>query len=444
MSEATTAPRRPKGWMIAAGAAGVALVGALIAWQTTPADRSPTAARDAARLKRLPARPEDIEAHGEKAVTVLPPDDARAKNASVPFVAGPIGAARPFVFKGSEADHAQALQCLSTAVLYEAGDDTVGQSAVAQVVLNRVRHAAFPATVCGVVYQGSERATGCQFTFTCDGALRRQMPEAAWRRARAVAERALAGGVDGAVGLATHYHTDWVYPYWSPELNKLARVGTHLFFGWKGGWGGPSAFLRAYRGAESQVAAPVGAGFAMPSAAAIDTAAGEGPLLPGLPVPPAVLPAELRGVPLYGARVKLVRGDNQAFGLLAPAGSDASKLVNAALSLCKNPGYCQVSAWSNEDDIPAEYPLPSGAIGTMVFDYVRDGGGKANVRFDCRRYPNKDPKRCLVGSSSDDELLLGARPAAQPAARPSAPRRSPPSEPQPRSVADMLEAPSAP
>ncbi|WP_398286925.1 cell wall hydrolase [Sphingomonas daechungensis] len=63
---------------------------------------------------------------------------------------------------------------MTSAVYYEAGQESLdGQRAVAQVVLNRVRHPAFPANVCGVVYEGSTRATGCQFTFTCDGSLMR-------------------------------------------------------------------------------------------------------------------------------------------------------------------------------------------------------------------------------------------------------------------------------
>ncbi|MDE8453312.1 cell wall hydrolase, partial [Klebsiella pneumoniae] len=91
--------------------------------------------------------------------------------ASVPFVEGPNPAARPFRLPGDAPQQARAIDCMAAAVLYEAGDDPVGQRAVAQVVINRVRHPAFPKTICGVVFQGSERPTGCQFTFTCDGAL---------------------------------------------------------------------------------------------------------------------------------------------------------------------------------------------------------------------------------------------------------------------------------
>lgn len=383
---------------------------AFMAWRTLQVDDAQQAALKAKTAAQLPATPEDIEKHGEQARSMLAPDDARARNESVPFASGTPVAARPFVFRGADTDRARALECLSAAVLYEAGDDARGQAAVAQVVLNRVRHAAFPATICGVVYQGSQRRTGCQFTFTCDGSLRRVMPDAAWARARAVARAALDGSVDSSVGLATHYHTDWVYPYWSPSLKKLARVGTHLFFGWPGGWGGPGAFSRTYRGKEN-----------VPGSASLDIAAmdeagefaiddPEGPKILGLPQPKAELPATMGNVPLYGNRLRLVGSDGHSFGLLAPPGTSASKLVNAALALCGQPGPCRVNAWSNEDDIPGEFPLPEGAKATMVFEYVRGGsGGGASPRFDCETFPSKDPSRCLAPRANLDDVLPGVR-----------------------------------
>jgi hypothetical protein len=121
---------------------------------------------------------------------------------------------------------------------------------VAQEVLNRMRHPAFPKTVCGVVFQGADRKTGCQFTFTCDGALGRKPDDAAWARARKVAEAALNGYVMKKVGNATHYHADYVAPYWSPTLVKVAVVGQHIFYRWTGGAGLPPAFGGRYGGGE--------------------------------------------------------------------------------------------------------------------------------------------------------------------------------------------------
>lgn len=157
-------------------------------------------------------------------------EQARASNAAVPILAARRGVAAPFRFAGGPAARAQATDCLATAALYEAGADRPGQRAVMQVVLNRVRAPGFPKTVCGVVYQGYARATGCQFSFTCDGSFDRRPIHDGWLRARALARQALAGAVDRRVGVATHYHTDWVVPFWRPTLTKVAQVGTHLFY----------------------------------------------------------------------------------------------------------------------------------------------------------------------------------------------------------------------
>jgi spore germination cell wall hydrolase CwlJ-like protein len=186
----------------------------------------------------------------------IAPDQALKVNAAIPLAAGANPAAPSFAFKGNAAARAQALECLSSAVYYEAGNqDSDGQRAVAQVVLNRVRHPAFPASVCGVVYQGSTQPTGCQFTFTCDGSLGRHPDAEGWRRARQIAEAALSGAVYAPVGLATHYHADYVVPYWASSLTKNAIVGAHMFYRWSGGWGRPAAFTNLYAGREPNAAA---------------------------------------------------------------------------------------------------------------------------------------------------------------------------------------------
>jgi hypothetical protein len=140
---------------------------------------------------------------------------------------------------------------LTAAIYYEAASESEdGQRAVAQVVLNRVRHPVYPASVCGVVYQGSERTTGCQFSFTCDGSLRRTPSAYGWRRARQFAAAALSGKVFEGVGYATHYHTNWVVPYWAKTLDKTTAIGAHIFYRWKGHWGTPAAFRERYSGVE--------------------------------------------------------------------------------------------------------------------------------------------------------------------------------------------------
>ncbi|HEY3694705.1 cell wall hydrolase [Phenylobacterium sp.] len=179
---------------------------------------------------------------------------AQEINALRPASLLPIRPMRPFVLPATGADGARALQCLSQAVYYEAAREPLkGQQAVAQVVLNRLRHPAYPKSVCGVVYQGAARVSGCQFTFTCDGALRFTPQAALWSRAQAVARRALSGFVLKDVGSATHYHADYVAPYWAPTLVKLGQVGAHIFYRWTGPWGEPPAFTGRYLGGEANL-----------------------------------------------------------------------------------------------------------------------------------------------------------------------------------------------
>jgi spore germination cell wall hydrolase CwlJ-like protein len=181
----------------------------------------------------------------------LAPEQALRLNDKIPVAQGPNPAAAPFAFKGDLSARQQAVECLASAVYYEAGSqDDDGQRAVAQVVLNRVRHPAFPGSVCGVVYQGSTRATGCQFTFTCDGSLNRRPDSQGWARATRIADAALSGSVYGPVGYATHYHANYVVPYWASTLAKNAVVGAHIFYRWAGAWGQPGAFTDAYAGQE--------------------------------------------------------------------------------------------------------------------------------------------------------------------------------------------------
>ena len=188
-------------------------------------------------------------------VRPLAPEQALKLNAEIPVAVGPNPAAAPFLFKGDAAARSQALNCLASAVYYEAGNQDVdGERAVAQVVLNRVRHPAFPASVCGVVYQGrpsspvasspspaTDRSTG--------GPIPRD-----GRAPSQVAQAALAGSVFGPVGWATHYHADYVVPYWASTMAKNAVVGAHLFYRWAGSWGQPAVFTKAYSGREPNAA----------------------------------------------------------------------------------------------------------------------------------------------------------------------------------------------
>ncbi|WP_230482064.1 cell wall hydrolase [Sphingomonas sp. Leaf21] len=217
------------------------------------------------------------------AVLELSPQDALARNMALPLsrVANPI--APPFVGSWLGADREKSATCLANAVYYEAnGEPLAGQRAVAQVVLNRLRHPRFPKTVCEVVYQGSERPTGCQFSFTCDGSLARAPNPARYKIAMGVANAALDGWVSVAAGQATHYHTLYVFPKWAPELLKLGVVGHHIFYRLPGRFYDYEAFRSAAAALPVDPTLPLLTGDAPVPAAA--TAAG------GLTMPPATAP----------------------------------------------------------------------------------------------------------------------------------------------------------
>ncbi len=127
---------------------------------------------------------------------------------------------------------ARDLDCLTQAVYYEArGESDRGQAAVAQVVLNRVRHPAFPKTICAVVFQGAGQGRAdCQFSFVCDGSMRLARDAEAWDKARRIAVRAMSGARMSDIGGATHFHASRLTTPWSDGLVRVAQVGLHVFY----------------------------------------------------------------------------------------------------------------------------------------------------------------------------------------------------------------------
>jgi hypothetical protein len=197
--------------------------------------------------------PLDAPTNAAPGLSFLIGDQALLANAAIPVAGGPNPAAGAYVFAArTPLDQLRSIDCLAQAVYYEArSEGEAGERAVAQVVLNRVRHPAWPNSVCGVVYQGPLRAGGgCQFTFTCDGSLRYAPAGAGWEEARRIAAEALGGRTYAPVGLATHYHTNAVFPAWAPQLVKTNVIGAHIFYRLPGLAGAPAAFASAYAGSE--------------------------------------------------------------------------------------------------------------------------------------------------------------------------------------------------
>ncbi|MFZ1546019.1 MAG: cell wall hydrolase [Candidatus Nitrotoga sp.] len=337
-------------------------------------------------------------------------DAARAANAAQPFVAGPIPAARPFRLAASFADAERATDCLAANIFYEAGNETIeGQMAVAQVVLNRMRHPAFPKSVCGVVFQGQERRTGCQFSFTCDGSLARQPSRDAWERYRALARSMLSGAVYAPVGLATHYHTDWVRPVWSTKMDKLRAERTHLFFRWSGFWGTPKAFSASSGGAE-----PVIPKMALLSPAHRTPDTNLEAIMAGL------LP---EGQPLNGDRPAMekpaqplppVTAEERAknsFFIQVDRATDPALLADLATRTCAGRDYCKLIGWTDRAMIPKGAEISEAQQAAVAFSFLRNREqGFEKAIWNCTLFPRADKRQCMKGKA--------AAPLVKPAAKP--------------------------
>jgi spore germination cell wall hydrolase CwlJ-like protein len=196
----------------------------------------------------------DVETPPTLGFGALSPEAAERINAYLPAALAAPSPVSPFYLKATGPERERAILCLTQAIYYEAAlEPTAGQEAVAQTVINRVRHPTFPHSICGVVYQGAQQVTGCQFSFTCDGSRQRPPMAPFWQRAEAVALQAVSGFVMPAVGTATAYHADYVFPRWGPTLVKIAQIGQHIFYRFPGPAGLPGAFGQRYAGEELQV-----------------------------------------------------------------------------------------------------------------------------------------------------------------------------------------------
>lgn len=390
---------------------------AVAGWESRPQSaNTPPRFAAAVQVKRLLTPPPPVE---PLQVYALPRDKAVALNAAVPFSRDPNPAARPFLFAGSETDLARATDCLAAAEIFEAGDDAVGEQAVAQVVLNRVRHPAFPKTVCGVVFQGQERRTGCQFTFSCDGALARTPGQAAWLRAQEIARAALAGKVYTPVGYATHYHTNWVVPYWSDSLDKIVEVGTHIFFRWRGWWGTPPAFRQTIDKGEPVIGRI--ARFSPAHQGGLDLLlTPQGPLTGEGAAALAAQPQrsiemQMLGKTIAGVRLISVVG-GKSFLVELPKGSAPNSWPATAQTFCAGRGQCRIMAWVS-GSAPKELPLSLADMAAMRFSYIHDTGtGLQKALWNCAQTPRAAKGECMrqrvpvaAPAAMPDSVLPGVR-----------------------------------
>jgi hypothetical protein len=317
---------------------------------------------------------------------------AKKTNDAVALTTLPVPPAPAFIFRGTPADFQRAIDCLAATIFYEAGAETTsGQMAVAQVVLNRVRHPAYPKTVCGVVFQGHERRTGCQFSYTCDGSMARRPSPDAWARHRELAGAMLKGLVYPPVGLATHYHTDWVLPVWSARLDKVRVEGTHLFFRYHGYWGTAAAYRGNATGAEAVYGKLAGLSPAhggTPDSADALLAEGEGLDAAQFPEAPDLERVSTTlDTPEKGKEVFLIYVDP----LLEPAA-----LTRMAENACGTRKTCKVFAWADQALMPQGLPLEPSERASMAFSYVRAANSNSGKqKWNCELFPRDKKVECL-------------------------------------------------
>lgn len=384
--------RRRIAWLVVALILAVVVAGGLAIWQATQR------AQVAAELTLPPPTPVPMVEPVE--LKQVAPEEARVINAAVPLTVTAVPAAKPFRLSGGEIDMARATDCLASALYYEsANEKTDGQRAVAQVIINRLRHPAFPKTVCGVVYQGSTRTTGCQFSFACDGSMRRIPAAGTWSRLRALSREVLTGSVYKPVGLATHYHADYVVPYWQSSLDKTRVEGTHLFFRWKGWWGTPPAFRGGYGGHEPQVNK-----LATLSPAHAQALDGEVALDAGAPPLGTIGVAAVAGKATYTNPA----GDFMIF--LVDRNSEPSALAGQALAACSGGPYCKVMMWTDRATVPTALPISDAQLSKLAFSYLRNNSnGYEKTLWNCDIFKRADPGQCMKPRAA----LAGSAGAAQ-------------------------------
>lgn len=282
-----------------------------------------------------------------------------------------------FSFLGGQTDRDRAIQCLAEAAYFEAGNDIEGQRAVMQVVLNRVRHPVYPSTVCGVVFEGSSRKTGCQFTFTCDGSRDRRWSDTGVKRARKLAAAALDGYVDKAVGTATHYHADYVVPYWSGSLAKIAAVGQHLFYTFPHR-AGSRAYFRAGGGRNEPV---------IPGAADIH---GEADVEL---VAETTITTSITAVSAMD-EVKAINVDAAIFQLVDPS-VPSGRWAVTALNSCADRSVCEVFAYTSQAAMQADVGVQASQRRPAFTLHKDIKAGIEQARWNCQIAARSNPAECL-------------------------------------------------
>ena len=236
----------PSGRSLMSVTVAAALVGTLGASSLRPASAAQQFRMASALRMQIPTM-----STGKHQSFIVTGATAQERNALIPLAGGKLAEMGGFTAISPDSpQYATALKCMTQAIYYEAANEPVqGKRAVAQVVINRLKHPAYPNSVCGVVYEGAN-APVCQFSFTCDGSLLRPPMARQWAESRRVAQAALAGSVMTDVGSATNYHADYVLPRWAFTLGKVTTIGAHIFYRLPGSVGNAGVFADRWSGLE--------------------------------------------------------------------------------------------------------------------------------------------------------------------------------------------------
>jgi len=134
-----------------------------------------------------------------------------------------------------------AVLCLAMNIYHEArGEPLAGQLAVGFSVMNRVADERYPDTVCDVVHQAKYNGwdmenpirNRCQYSWFCDGKSDNPQDGKLMLESTILAQNIIHGRVTDVSEGATHYHANYVHPYWADELTTVLSVGSHIFYRW--------------------------------------------------------------------------------------------------------------------------------------------------------------------------------------------------------------------
>lgn len=131
----------------------------------------------------------------------------------------------------------QSIDCLAKNIYFETRASSLADAmSVSDVVLNRALHSKYPNTICGVVHDGYKKGKhSCQFSWYCDGKSDTPKNKTAWEKSRKYArDFYIHGQYVGITEGATHYHANYVSPWWAPTLDRVTRIGSHIFYRMKG------------------------------------------------------------------------------------------------------------------------------------------------------------------------------------------------------------------